>query len=444
VSMPAAPNDITLPQLSDIIHRSPNELVAWPNNPRRHSQKQIVQLRAAIKAYGFTVPILVDETNTVLGGHGRLTAALDLNLSTVPTRVIIGLTQAQKRAYVIADNKLASISSWDDANLRSELELLIRDDFAIELTAFSTAEIDLMFEPTTAAPLLNPDDLLDDDVSADIITRPGDLWKLGNHKLLCASALERGSFERLLGDERVQLSICDYPYNVKIKDVVGKGATKHEEFAMASGEMSRTQFTAFLQGALALIHDFSEAGALSYGFMDWRHMREILDGAKPNFGDPKQLIVWAKQTAGMGTHYRSQHELVFLFKKGSVAHINNFGLGEHGRYRTNVWTYPGSQQFKDKSLLKEHPTPKPGALIADALRDSSHRKGIVLDSFAGSGTILVAAERTGRYARAIELEPRYCDTAIRRWQRIACKQALLDVTGQTWDQIRGERLAQPA
>ncbi|MES1977957.1 MAG: DNA methyltransferase [Pseudomonadota bacterium] len=430
--------------ISDIVHRVPKDLVLWPNNPRRHSQKQITQLCAAIKTYGFTVPILIDESNTILGGHGRLSAAFELNLPTVPVRVITGLTQAQKRAYVIADNKLASISSWDDVNLRSELELLIQDDFDIELTAFSTAEIDLMFEPTTPGSDKKSDSLQDADASPDVITKPGDLWLLGQHKLLCADALERSSFEQLLGEERIQLSIVDYPYNVKISEVVGNGTTKHSEFAMASGEMSPAQFTAFLQKALSLIHQFSADGALSYGFMDWKHMREIQDGAKPDFGDPKQLIVWAKQAAGMGTHYRSQHELVFLFKKGQAAHINNFGLGQHGRFRTNVWSYPSSQQFKDKSVLKEHPTPKPVALIADALRDSSHRKGIVLDSFAGSGTILIAAERTGRHARAMELEPRYCDTGIRRWQRIFGKQASLASTGQTWDEVHAERLAAKA
>jgi hypothetical protein len=209
---------------------------------------------------------------------------------------------------------------------------------------------------------------------------------------------------------------------------------------MAAGEMSAPQFTAFLHDALSHTHAVCQAGAIVFAFMDWRHTPELLDAAKPLFGAPRQLCVWAKDNAGMGTFYRSQHELVYVFKKGDTPHINNFELGQHGRYRTNVWQYPGINSGKGKQLLALHPTVKPVSLIADAMRDCSHRKGIVLDPFAGSGTLLIAAERTGRHARAIELDPQYVDVAIHRWQRITGKSAVLADSGQAWSDVREQRL----
>jgi DNA modification methylase len=241
--------------------------------------------------------------------------------------------------------------------------------------------------------------------------------------------------------------ITDPPYNVAINGhVCGSGGIKHKEFAMASGEMSQSEFTVFLSTMFTHLHTFVQDGAIVYSFMDWRHMREIQDAALPIFGAPRQLCIWTKDNGGMGTFYRSQHELVFVFKKGDAPHINNFELGQYGRYRTNVWNYPGVNTFNGQGykLLALHPTVKPVSLIADAIRDCSHRKGIVLDPFAGSGTILIAAERTGRHARAIEFDPQYVDVAIMRWQRVTGKQAVLSSTGQSWDQVREDRLAAKA
>jgi hypothetical protein len=239
--------------------------------------------------------------------------------------------------------------------------------------------------------------------------------------------------------------ITDSPYNVPIDGhVCGTGKVKHKEFAMACGEMSAKEFTAFLNAAMSQLHTFSQDGAVHYYFMDWRHVRELQDAALPLFGPPRQLCVWTKDNAGLGTFYRSQHELVFLFKKGEAPHINNFELGQHGRYRTNVWSYAGVNTLKGKGyeLLALHPTVKPVSLIADAIRDCSHRNGIILDPFAGSGTVLIAAERTGRHARAIELEAKYVDVAVARWQRVTGKQAVLAATGQTWEEVQGERLVE--
>ena len=426
-----------------IVDRRPESLKPWPGNPRTHNAKQLFKLKASIRKFGFTAPVLIDENDQILSGHGRVQAATELALATIPTRVISGLTEAQKRAYVIADNKIAQLSGWDSTLLRSEIEILVREDFDIETTGFSTAEIDLMLGGVEDPEATDPDDLQEADLAEEIVSSLGDLWTLGHHRLLCGDALKVDCYKAVMGSDKAEIVISDPPYNVPIAGHVGgKGKIKHKEFAMAAGEMSPKEFTTFLGDCFAQTHAFSREGAIHFYFMDSRHMREIQDAALPLFGPPRQLCVWVKDNGGMGTFYRSQHELVFVFKKGDAPHINNFELGQHGRYRTNVWNYAGVNTFSGngRDLLALHPTVKPVGLIADALRDCSNRKGIVLDPFAGSGTILVAAERTGRSARAIELDPRYVDVAIRRWQRVTGKQAVLAATGQPWDEVRAERV----
>lgn len=416
----------------------------WENNARTHPEKQITKLMSSISAYGFTTPLLVDENYTILCGHGRFEAARRLKLDKVPARVISGLSKSQKRAYVIADNKIAMGAGWDKELLNIEFQALMDDGFQIELTGFDTAEIDISLDSPKDSEITDPDDSLPEDMGKDAVSREGDLWVLGNHRLLCGSALNRSSYQILLQDHLVQMTITDPPYNVPTQGhICGKGKVKHKDFAMAKGEMSPEEFTAFLHTFMSHTHEFSKEGAIVYCCMDWRHMREVQNAAEPLFGDMRQLCIWVKDNGGMGTFYRSQHELIFVFKKGKAPHINNFELGQHGRYRTNIWNYPGVNTFKGKGykLLELHPTVKPVSLIADAIRDCSHRKGIILDPFAGSGTILIAAERTGRYARAIELDPLYVDVAIRRWQDLTGKQAVLESTGQSWDQVSVARLS---
>jgi DNA modification methylase len=332
------------------------------------------------------------------------------------------------------------------------MEILIEEDFNIEFTCFSTAEIDLMLEDQTNnsngnSSKKSADDLQAEDFTIDIVSRLGDLWRMGNHYLLCRNSLRWESYLEVMQGSNAQMVITDPPYNVRISGhVCGNGKVQHKEFSMASGEMTPEKFVDFLSDAFQNIERASQGGAVIYIFMDWRHIRELQDAAVPLFGPPRQMCVWDKGTGGMGTFYRSQHELVFVFRKGDAPHINNFELGQHGRYRTNVWAYPGANTFgsEGKELSKSHPTVKPVSLIADAIRDCSHRNGIVLDPFCGSGTILIAAERTGRHARAIEIDPTYVDVAVNRWQRITGRQAILASTGQTWEQVRIERLAAPA
>jgi DNA modification methylase len=432
----------TTASLSNLVERSPGDLKPWPGNPRTHNAKQLTKLKASIQKFGFTVPVLVDETGSILSGHGRVQAALELGLSAIPVRIISGLTEAQKRAYVIADNKLAQLSGWDNDLLKQEFQLLGESDLEIELTGFSTAEIDILFEDGSEPASSDPDDAMPEVLPPAAVSQPGDLWVLGNHRLLCGSALEAESYAPLMDGSQAQMVISDPPYNVPINGhVSGGGKVRHREFAMASGDMSAKSFTTFLNQAFMLAETASIKGAIHFYFMDWRHLREIQDAAQPVFGGPRQLCIWVKDNGGMGSFYRSQHELVLVFKKGDEPHINNFELGQHGRYRTNVWEYPGVNTFSGKGheLLALHPTVKPVSLVADAIRDCSHRKGIVLDPFAGSGTILMAAERAGRYARAIELDPLYVDVAVLRWQKLTGQEAKLASSGQSWSEVREER-----
>lgn len=430
--------------ISGIVDKDPAILKPWPGNPRKHSDKQKTKLKSAIRKFGFTSPVIIDEHDLILSGHCRVEVAIELGFATIPTRIISGLSEPEKYAFVLADNKLGDMSAWDDVKLKATLEILILSEIEIETTGFSTAEVDLIFDDTKASPCADPGDLLPTDISEEVVTRFGDLWILGHHRLLCSNSLDKDSYQRVMAGEVAQMVISDAPFNVPVSGhVCGSGKTQHKEFAMASGEMTPAEFTEFLNTAFVHTHHFSMDGAIHYYFMDWRHMRELQDAAEPLFGRLRQLCVWAKDNGGMGTFYRSQHELVFVFKKGDAPHINNFELGQHGRYRTNVWQYPGVNTFTGKGheLLALHPTVKNVSLIADAIRDCSHRKGLILDPFAGSGTLLVAAERTGRYARAIEIDAHYVDVGVLRWQRISGKEAILEATGQTWSQVRAERLA---
>jgi DNA modification methylase len=427
--------------VSNIFDCPINDLREWPGNPRKHSSKQIAVLKGSIKEFSFLGAIVADERLTILSGHGRHLAAKELQMTTVPVCVVSGLTEAQKRAYMIGDNGISDMSSFDTELLKSQLELLIQVDYPTDLTGLGS-KIDLMFEDPAESTSNDPAELQPQDVPLEVVSRLGDLWVLGNHRLLCGNALDAKSYALVLDGRTVELSISDPPYNVRIADVTGKGRIRHREFAMAVGEMSSDEFTAFLNRSLAHLHSHLNDGAIVYVFMDWRHISELLDATRPLFGAPKQLCIWTKNNAGMGSFYRSGHELIFVFKHGSGAHINNFGLGDTGRYRTNVWAYPGANTFSGngRNLLALHPTPKPVGLIADALRDCSHRGGLVFDMFAGSGTIIVAAERTKRHACGIELDPRYIDVSINRWQRVTSKHAILASSGQTWEQVREDRL----
>jgi DNA modification methylase len=416
-------------------------LTPYSGNARTHSPRQISEIASSIKAFGFNNPVLVDKDGTIIAGHGRVEAAKTLGFETVPVIRIEHLSDAKKRAYILADNRLAEKAGWDREILAIELQHLSSLDleFDLTITGFEMAEIDVLLGETETK-------VDDADVvpkpAGPAITRLGDLWQIGPHRLICGDATDLETSARLLDGAKAQMVFTDPPYNVKIDGhVSGLGAVKHREFAFASGEMSEAEFISFLERVFASLALRSVDGAIHFVCMDWRHLGEVLAAGKRTYSDLKNICVWNKTNGGMGSLYRSQHEMVFVFKNGTAPHINNVELGKHGRYRTNIWTYAGANTFSAtrEADLAMHPTVKPVALVADAILDCSRRKGIVLDAFAGSGTTLVAAERTGRRGYGIELDPLYCDTILRRVSAIAKVEARLLATGQTFDEVAAAR-----
>ena len=347
---------------------------------------------------------------------------------------------------MIADNRLSENSVWNDQLLAEQLQALseLELDFDLEVTGFDVGEIDLRVEGLRP----DPDDKEEDraDVLATVsagppISRPGDLLLLGRHRIYCGSALEQGSYTELMGGELATMVLTDPPYNVAIEgNVSGLGAIHHRDFAMASGEMNQAQFIAFLVHALSLLARYSADGALHYIFMDWRHIGELLAAGRSIYNELKGLCIWVKNHTGMGALYRSRHELVFVFKHGRAAHRNNIMLGRYGRDRTNVWMYPSPRTLSDEgNLLALHPTVKPVRLVADAILDCTARGDIVLDSFLGSGTAVIAAERTGRRCFGLELDPLYVDTIVRRWQAYTGESARHEPSGRTFNELEAER-----
>lgn len=410
-----------------------------PLNPRVHNHQQVRAIARSIEAFGFNAPILLDNIDRIVAGHGRLEAAKLLGMPQVPVIRLEHLSEQQAKAYMLADNKLTDRSTWDDGQLALRLKELheISLDFEIECTGFEAPEIDLRIQS------LEPPEPADDVDEVEIpdgpaVSRIGDLWSLGPHRLLCGNALEPGSYDALLGGELARAVFSDPPYNVRINGhVVGKGRKAHREFPMASGEMTRTQFADFLQSALQQVRTHTAESAVVFMCMDWRHMGEALEAIEGAGHEPINLCVWVKPNGGMGSLYRSRHELVFVFRARGARHRNNVQLGMFGRNRTNVWNYPGMNSLARPS--DKHPTIKPVALVADAIMDVSRRDDIVLDPFCGSGTTILAAERTGRRGYGIELDPLYVDLTISRWQRLT-KETVRHVDGRTFAEVMAKRM----
>ena len=429
----------------EVEYRPPTSLRPYDRNARSHSAKQIRQIADSITRFGFTNPVLVSDEGQIIAGHGRVAAAKLLALEAVPTVRLSHLSETERRAYVLADNKLALNAGWDHEILAIELQALIDLDFDVTLTGFSLAEVDLTLD---AAREGDPEvgSGPEDEIPAyggQAVSRKGDLWILGRHRLVCGDARRAEDYALLMDGKVADLIFTDPPYNVAIDGhVCGLGRVRHREFAMGVGEMSETEFTGFLKETLGAAADVARDGAIAFVCMDWRHMGELLNAGRSVFSELKNLCVWNKTNGGMGTFYRSKHELVFVFKVGAAPHVNTFGLGDTGRYRTNVWDYAGISSMgagRDDALAM-HPTVKPTALVADAIKDCSKRGGIVLDPFAGSGTTLIAAETCGRAARVIEYDPLYVDTIVRRWQALTGKSASLAENGSTFETEENERL----
>jgi DNA modification methylase len=428
-------------------NRPTHSLRPYPGNARTHSPKQIKQIARSIERFGFNNPVLVDDDDKIIAGHGRVEAAKLLNMKTVPTVRLSHLSETEKKAYILADNRLAEKAGWDNDLLAIELQGLVDIGFDVLLTGFEPAEVDIIIEGI-GDESEQPENSLPEAAGGPPVSRLGDVWTLGKHTLVCGDSTDAATYKLLrMDNDKAEFIFTDPPYNVRIDgNVSGLGRVKHREFAMASGEMSEDQFTTFLSDTYALLCRHSTDGSIHQICMDWRHMREMLAAGDANYSELKNVCIWNKTNAGMGTFYRSKHEMVFIWKNGSAPHLNTFELGQHGRHRTNVWDYDGVNTMRAGRLdeLAMHPTVKPVAMVADAIKDCSKRGSLVLDPFCGSGTILIAAEKTGRRARAIELDPRYVDVAIKRWEQYTGKIAILAPLDETFDEVSEARLGSKA
>lgn len=423
-----------------IVERNVSTLTPNPRNARTHSKKQIEQIATSIKEFGFTNPILIDGNQNIIAGHGRLEASKHLGMTILPTIEITHLTADQIRALMLADNKLAENAGWDPDILAIEFQSLseMNLDFNLDITGFELPEIDILIQGTETAndPETDRVPLITSNRDIPSVCEVGELWQLGDHLLYCGDALENENYRCLMGNDKARMIFTDPPYNVPIAgNVSGLGQVKHDDFAMACGEMSVEEFINFNKTYMRILKEFSLPGSLHYLSMDWRHCFEMLSAGREVYQDLKNLCVWNKDNGGMGSFYRSKHELVFIFKHGTDKHINNIELGRHGRNRTNVWDYPGATSV-GRSELSLHPTVKPVTMIADAIMDASNRGDIILDPFAGSGSTLIAAETTGRRARCMELDPYYVDTTIERFQMITGKVASRQSDGKPYDSLK--------
>lgn len=434
-------------QAFDITFVNIDQLRPSPHNARTHSKHQIRQIAESIRAFGFTNPVLVDGENQIVAGHGRVAAAKLVGMSEIPTIQLDRLTRDQIRAYVIADNKLALNAGWNMEILAVELEYLLQlesADLDVTITGFEIPEIDLILAESTSPQAEEaPADPAVDQIP---ITSPGDLWFLGKHRIICGSSLQQATYRALLGSRRAAAVFTDPPYNVRIDGhATGNGAIRHREFAMASGEMSEAEFVSFLNNSLRLLSDFSANNSVHFICIDFRHVGELLAAGKQNYDELLNLCVWVKDNGGMGSFYRSQHELVLVFRKGKGPHRNNIQLGQFGRNRTNVWRYPGiqtlSKQAGEGNLLALHPTVKPTAMVTDAILDCTARGDVVVDAFLGSGTTVLAAERVGRVCCGIEIDPLYVDVVIRRWQKYTGEAAIHSLTGKRFEELALEKEA---
>jgi DNA modification methylase len=410
---------------------------------RKHSPAQVRKIAAVIGRFGLVAPIVTDPDRRVIAGWGVVLAARQLGLDEVPAVCITDLSEAELRALRIGLNRLAEDAVWDREALALEFsEISALEPHLLELVGFEVAEIDIALDGEVFD---EEDDLPPVDAATVPVARLGDLWMLGEHRLYCGDALVADAYARLLGVDKATMVFTDPPYNVPIAGhVSGRGKAKHRDFVMASNELSESEFKSFLRTSLGNAASSSVDGAIHFVCMDWRGMAAILAAGTEVYSEFKNLCVWNKNNDGMGSLYRSKHELVFVFKVGKGAHINNVCLGRYGRSRSNVWEYPSQNALKTtKSKLGLHPTVKPVALVADAIRDCSNRGSIILDPFGGAGTTLIAAARTGRRARLIELNPTFVDVTIARWQRLTGGTAMNAGTGLPFAQSDRTDFAAP-
>jgi DNA modification methylase len=434
-------------RLDRIEYMPVGDLVLYERRLRTRKDAGKRALVASVSSFGIVLPILIDAKSVVVAGEGILEAARTLGYTEVPTLRVDHLDENEVRLLRIALNKLGEQSDWNRIELAAEFtELLSLDiDLAYEVTGFETPEIDNLIQAAANADEDPDDAAVEVGEPGSAVAQLGDLWEVGEHRVLCGSSLEMESLAVLMGTERAAMVMTDSPFNVKIgNNVSGLGKIKHREFAQASGEMSEAEFVSFLTTSIKALSAHCEDGALLYMYMDWRHVWEMMSGIRAADLRLLNIAVWVKAAPAMGAFYRSQHELCFIAKKGNAVHRNNIQLGRFGRSRSNCWFYAGVNSFGPNRAeqLAMHPTCKDVSMLSDAIRDATHRGEIVLDGFLGSGSTLIAAERTGRVCYGIELDPLYVDVILRRWERATGGKVVLRATGETLEEVAQRRAAE--
>jgi DNA modification methylase len=433
-------NDL-IPNMN-LVTRAVAELRAPQRNVRKLDKLHQAEIASSIAELGFAAPVIITPAGEVIDGMNKVEAARAMGVAEVPCVEVAGLSPARVKLLRTALNRLGEKGGWDFEELKVEFEELVLENAPISFTGFSEQEIDILLEGPVADEKANAYP----DAGTDVppVSKEGDLWLLGRHRVLCADATKPESYARLFGDTPPARAVfTDPPYNIKI-DGFAVGAEKHKEFVAASGEMSDEEFTIFLADFLIASARHLTDGGILYACMDWRHGEHVYRAARAAALSVMNVVVWSKGNGGLGGLYRSAHELVFVLKKGNGPHINNVELGKHGRDRTNVWSYPGANRrgSSANAQAKNHPTPKPVELVADAMLDVTHCKDVVLDPFLGSGTSVIAAEKTGRTAYGLELDPHYVDVIVRRYQDYTGLPARHAETGRLFDEIANEYAAE--
>jgi len=405
----------------------------YDRHARRHSKAKIEKLKKLLRHFGQIAPLVIDENNIIISGHALHRAMHEIGANEIAAISIVGCTKSEVAALRLALNRLPVEAAWDNQQLRTEFEELINLSFDLDLTAFDAAEIDHVLDLDLPTANVVEDNEQLPAVQKQPVARLGDIWICGDHRVACGDALDGNFVKCVCNGVLVDVVFTDPPFNIPIAGFVsGKGRNQHREFLQGTGEMSSEEFTKFLAGALRVLQASSLPNALIFACMDWRHIYELLSAGRQNALALYNIAIWAKTNAGMGALYRNQHEMICVFKNGSDAPANNVELGRYGRNRSNLWTYRGLNSFGSNrdELLAAHPTVKPVVMVADVLRDVTKRGGVVLDTFAGAGSTVIAAEETGRRCFSTELDPLYVDVSIRRWQRHTHCDAVHAVTGE--------------
>lgn len=425
--------------------RRVRDLIPLDFNPRKVTEEKQRKLIDSINTFNLVEIPVINQDNKIIAGQrrfealwyaGRQDELIDVR---VPNRM---LTDGEVKRYCLISNTHAG--EWDFTKLEEFFSDINYQDIISGLPDINT---DLPSAELVTAKKEEQREVVEDEfdepLPANPVTKTGDYYELNNHRLLCGDSTDRQAVERLMGGVLAQMVFTDPPYNVKVKDISGLGKIKHDEFKMASGEMNKSRFTRFLEDVMMNLIQFSKNGSIHYICMDWKHVNELSEAGKL-YQEFKQLITWVKDNGGMGTFYRSQHELIFVYKNGRGKHINNFELGQTGRYRTNVWQYVGMNSVgnKERESLEDHPTVKPVKLVADAMLDCSNKNGVILDLFLGSGTTIIAAEQTDRICYGMEMDEKYCDTIIRRYLRFMKQYGLLVCIKKNGIELSPEELLQ--